>query len=102
MSTDSGHPEHAPANTTDQQLEVRHNVRRLAHHPSIVIWDGENSDDGGRAAGLLAVRAHPIWSSLLAILRVEEIACDLIACDLKRLLVIPGSTVAKLNSSLMS
>ena len=73
-----GHPEHAPANTTDQvhkrthnhalnfaktglqtddgfvrlprvrsdqELEVRHNVRQLAHHPSIVIWDGQNSDD---------------------------------------------------------
>jgi hypothetical protein len=24
---------------------VRHNVRQLAHHPSIVIWDGQNSDD---------------------------------------------------------
>jgi hypothetical protein len=40
-----GHKEHAPANTTDQELEVRHNVRRLGHHPSIVIWDGQNSDD---------------------------------------------------------
>jgi hypothetical protein len=40
-----GHREHPPANTTDQELEVRHNVRRLSHHPSIVIWDGQNSDD---------------------------------------------------------
>lgn len=52
-----GHAEHAPANTADQQLEVRHNVRRLSHHASIVIWDGENSDDGGRAAGVLAHEA---------------------------------------------
>ena len=49
-----GHKEHAPANTTDQQDETRHQVRRLSPHPSIVIWDGENSDDGGRAAGVLA------------------------------------------------
>lgn len=59
-----GHKEHAPASTTDQQLEVRHNVRRLAHHPSIVIWDGENSDDGGRAAGLLAVGTQAIYRCL--------------------------------------
>jgi beta-mannosidase len=41
-----GHQEHAPANNADQEQEVRHNVRRLSHHASIVIWDGENSDDG--------------------------------------------------------
>ena len=33
---------HLPANTTVQEAEIRHNVRRLAHHPSIVLWDGCN------------------------------------------------------------
>ena len=46
-----GHPQHDVANTTDQMLETRHNVRRLSSHPSLVIWDGENADDGGRNTG---------------------------------------------------
>lgn len=33
---------HGPSNTTDQDQELRHNVRQLAHHSSIVIWDGCN------------------------------------------------------------
>lgn len=33
---------HAPANTTEQRLELQHNVRRLSAHPSIVLWDGCN------------------------------------------------------------
>ena len=42
-----GHPQHGCEKTTDQLLETQHNVRRLPSHPSIVIWDGENGDDGG-------------------------------------------------------
>jgi beta-mannosidase len=33
---------HGPANTTDQDQELRHNIRQLAHHSSVVIWDGCN------------------------------------------------------------
>ena len=33
---------HAPANTTSQDAELRHAVRRLSAHPSIVMWDGCN------------------------------------------------------------
>ena len=33
---------HAPANTTAQDAELRHSVRRLSSHPSIVVWDGCN------------------------------------------------------------
>jgi hypothetical protein len=33
---------HAPANTTAQDAELRHSVRRLSSHPSIVMWDGCN------------------------------------------------------------
>ena len=33
---------HAPANTTVQDAELRHSVRRLSSHPSIVMWDGCN------------------------------------------------------------
>jgi len=33
---------HSPANTTVQDAELRHNIRRLSNHPSIVMWDGCN------------------------------------------------------------
>lgn len=33
---------HSPAATTVQELELRHQIRRLSHHASIVIWDGCN------------------------------------------------------------
>ena len=33
---------HAPANTTTQDAELRHAVRRLSSHVSIVMWDGCN------------------------------------------------------------
>lgn len=33
---------HSPTNDTTQALELRHQVRRLSHHPAIVIWDGCN------------------------------------------------------------
>ena len=33
---------HAPKQTPTQEAEFRHQVRRLSHHPSIVIWDGCN------------------------------------------------------------
>lgn len=33
---------HAPASTATQDAELRHNIRRLANHASIVMWDGCN------------------------------------------------------------
>lgn len=33
---------HAPWATVSQAAELRHQMRRLAHHPSIVLWDGCN------------------------------------------------------------
>ena len=33
---------HAPVANAIQEAELRHNVRRLSHHPSIVLWDGCN------------------------------------------------------------
>ena len=31
---------HSPHNTTDEDGELRHQIRRLSSHPSIVMWDG--------------------------------------------------------------
>lgn len=33
---------HSPQATVQQDAEIRHNIRRLSHHPSIAIWDGCN------------------------------------------------------------
>lgn len=33
---------HAPLKTATQDAELRHQIRRLSHHPSIIIWDGCN------------------------------------------------------------
>ena len=34
---------HAPVANAVQESEIRHQVRRLSHHPSIVMWDGCNA-----------------------------------------------------------
>ena len=33
---------HGPIATTTQDAELRHQIRRLSHHPAIVLWDGNN------------------------------------------------------------
>lgn len=33
---------HSPQSTPNQEAELRHQIRRLSHHPSIVVWDGCN------------------------------------------------------------
>eukprot|EP00656_Telonema_subtile_P018074 TRINITY_DN19740_c0_g2_i4.p1 TRINITY_DN19740_c0_g2~~TRINITY_DN19740_c0_g2_i4.p1 ORF type:complete len:621 (-),score=140.84 TRINITY_DN19740_c0_g2_i4:49-1911(-) len=33
---------HAPQNNTVQEQELRHQIRRLSAHPSIIVWDGCN------------------------------------------------------------
>ena len=33
---------HGPVATPEQEAELRHQIRRLSHHPSIVLWDGAN------------------------------------------------------------
>ena len=35
-----------PANSPTQDAEIRHAVRRLAHHPSIALWSGGNEWQG--------------------------------------------------------
>ena len=33
---------HAPLATAEQDAELRHQIRRLSSHPSIIMWDGCN------------------------------------------------------------
>ena len=33
---------HGPIVTATQEAELRHQIRRLSHHPAIVLWDGNN------------------------------------------------------------
>ena len=33
---------HGPQPVAEQATELRQQIRRLSHHPSIVIWDGCN------------------------------------------------------------
>ena len=40
-ASDAGGP-HGPMRTATQEAELRHQIRRLSHHPSIVLWDGNN------------------------------------------------------------
>ena len=66
---------HAPRATAVQEAELRHQIRRLSHHPSIVVWDGCNecqvkmgTETGIYATFVLAVVAEedtsrPVWPS---------------------------------------
>jgi hypothetical protein len=47
----------SPRNTSTQDAEIRHQIRRLSAHPSIVIWDGCNECGGG---GLISSFVLPI------------------------------------------
>ena len=38
----SGGGPHGPIATATQDQELRHQIRRLSHHPAIVLWDGAN------------------------------------------------------------
>jgi beta-mannosidase len=38
----TGGGSHGPIATATQEAELRHQIRRLSHHPSIVLWDGCN------------------------------------------------------------
>jgi len=42
MAYSGGKGVHAPMASKSQDSELRHQVRRLSHHPSIVMWDGGN------------------------------------------------------------
>lgn len=35
---------HGPLATPTQDAELRHQIRRLSHHPAIVLWDGNNEN----------------------------------------------------------
>ena len=66
---------HSPKNTTTQDAELRHNIRRLASHPSIVVWDGCNECHVviGTGTGIYATfvmtvvaeedKSRPVWPS---------------------------------------
>merc|ERR1719221_1323951 len=61
---------HVPKGSEAEVLEIAHNVRRLSHHPSIIVWNACNECGGG---GLytsfvmthVAMEDHsrPIWPS---------------------------------------
>jgi len=66
---------HSPSQTSTQEEEFRHQIRRLSHHPSISIWDGCNecqvvlgTDTGIYATFVLAVvesedMSRALWPS---------------------------------------
>ena len=70
---------HSPQDTAVQDAELRHQIRRLAHHPSIVVWDGcnecrvtMNSRTAIYATFVLRVvveedKSRPVWPSCPAI-----------------------------------
>ena len=63
---------HAPAVTADQDAELRHQVRRLASHPSIVVWDGCNE-----CRVLMGTGTH---SPIIQVLRKQELVSSLWRC----------------------
>jgi beta-mannosidase len=48
------YPADDPAFVAEIEAEVRHNLRRLAHHPSLILWCGNNEIDLGVADGWIA------------------------------------------------
>ncbi|CAE8627680.1 unnamed protein product [Polarella glacialis] len=70
---------HAPQACAAQDAELRHQVRRLSHHPSIAVWDGCNecqvimgTPTGIYATFVLTVvaqedQSRPIWPSCPAV-----------------------------------
>ena len=59
---------HLISATPSQAAEIRYNVRRLAHHPSLALWAGGNEIGGGElyaSFGLAAVAeedaSRPVW-----------------------------------------
>ena len=63
---------HSPDPTVAQDAELRHQIRRLSHHTSIVLWDGcnecrvlMNTGTGVYATFVMtvvAVRAPTTWT----------------------------------------
>jgi len=61
---------HAPTNSTKQANEIAHQVKRLSHHPSIIIWDACNECNGGglyasfvTAQVIKVDQSRPVWPS---------------------------------------
>ena len=61
---------HSPLNTSTQEAEIRHQLRRLSHHPSIVIWDSCNECGGQGIYADFVMKtvvsedtSRPIWPS---------------------------------------
>ncbi len=70
MYSDQADSFHMAAPTAMQAAELSHQIRRLAHHPSVVIWDGCNECGGAGALvnflmPLLAVEdpSRALWPS---------------------------------------
>eukprot|EP00041_Stephanoeca_diplocostata_P032285 m.1031147 g.1031147 ORF g.1031147 m.1031147 type:complete len:1000 (-) comp24121_c0_seq1:1760-4759(-) len=70
---------HSPNNNPIQDAELRHNIRRLSHHPAIVMWDGcnecrviMNTPTGIYATFVMTVvsqedASRPVWPSCPAL-----------------------------------
>eukprot|EP00662_Eupelagonemidae_sp_cell21_P026622 gene26622-1366_t len=85
---DQHHPTgsaHWPTRTVAQEAEIRHQVRRVSHHPSIVLWAGCNECDvdvsravwpscpgNGWHSGVDRLTARPDGSPLVPIPRGEK------------------------------
>ena len=62
---------HEPHGTADEALEIRQNVRQLAHHPSIAVWNACNECSGRGLYVTLVMTtvaeeddSRPIWPSV--------------------------------------
>ena len=63
--TSTGGGTHGPVVTATQDAELRHQIRRLSHHPAIVIWDGNNENpvNAGAAASMSFGAISPAFLS---------------------------------------
>jgi hypothetical protein len=48
---------HAPVANEIQEAELRHNVRRLSHHPSIVLFDGTTQSSTSTSISISSTNA---------------------------------------------
>ena len=70
------YPATDPAFLADVKLEARHQTRRLAHHPSLIVWCGNNEmEEGNYHWGYEQGVAHPdyaLFHMVLPIILKEE------------------------------
>jgi len=63
---------HAPAKTVVQDTELRHQVRRLSSHPSIVIWDGCNE-----CTVLMGTKTEIYATFVMTVVAEEDDSCSI-------------------------